>query len=190
VRQSAHDARSSCSNIHESLTGLFHPLHLRGARIIRRETPAVHGGGGVTERRITLQTYRALHDGAVSGLCVLAGVHPMPWGCIGTRSRFWTIGPGIMRPCPTARRGTADMPVHQALGARFHRNTHARGGAVHAGGRVGSSGPLGRGKRLAARAQEGEGGTTRRKIASHQFGRYRRRSGHAAKSSGASIRSF
>jgi ABC transporter substrate binding protein len=60
-------------------------------------------------------------------------------------------------------------------------------------GARGGSGPRGRwgrGKRLAARAQEGEGGTTRRKVASHQFGRYRRHSGHAAKSSGASIRSF
>ena len=26
----------------------FQPLHLRGARIIRRETPAVHGGGRVS----------------------------------------------------------------------------------------------------------------------------------------------
>jgi hypothetical protein len=46
VRQSAHDARSSCSNIHERLTGLFQPLHLRGARILTREAPLSMVGGG------------------------------------------------------------------------------------------------------------------------------------------------
>jgi hypothetical protein len=34
--------------LNRSLTGLFRPLRLRGARIIRRETPAVHGGGRVS----------------------------------------------------------------------------------------------------------------------------------------------
>ena len=31
-------------------------------------------GGGSLSRRIALQTYRALHDAAVRGLCILAGV--------------------------------------------------------------------------------------------------------------------
>ena len=48
--------------------------------------------------------------------------------------------------------------------------------------------PLCNGK-FAAVHQSGSG-TKRRTAASHQFGRYLRHSGHAAKSSGASIRRF
>src|SRR6202035_1205652 len=43
---------------------------------------------------------------------------------------------------------------------------------------------------LFAALQESGYSTKRRTAASHQFGRYRRHSGHAAKSSGASIRRF
>ena len=86
----------------------------------------------------------------------------------------------------------ADLPVQAADQVRAGHQPQDREGARPRRA-ADAARPRRRGDRVRAlfAAVHGSGsGTKRRTAASHQFGRYQRHSGHAAKSSGASIRRF